>query len=326
MTAVAPVVSVALASYNGGRFIAEQLASILAQTRRPDEVVVSDGGSTDDTVRVARGVLERDGEGVRWQILADGSRLNVRENFQRAIAATHGDLIALSDQDDVWRPDRLSRTVTRFDEPGVMLASSDARLIDAAGVAMPLTLFGALGVGARELEQLGSRHAFALLIRRNLVTGATVMFRRELLRAAEPFPQDWVHDEWLAIVAAAVGRLAVDPQPLIDYRQHGENTIGVTAPTLRYRVQRMVESRGTRYQVLAARSVELSARLDQLGAPLVWRALARRKASFENVRAGYDPRRFRRILPALRELRSGSYQRLSSQGSLDIARDLVQRP
>lgn len=320
------LVSVALASYNGERYIAEQLASILAQSRRPDEVVVSDGGSIDDTVRVARDVLEQEADGMRWEILADGARLAVGPNFQRAIATTRGNLIALSDQDDVWHPDRLARAIPVFEDPDVLLSSSDARLVDATGSPLPVSLFAALGVGEQDVAQLRGPDAFALLIRRNLITGATVVFRRSLLMAAEPFPTDWVHDEWLAIIACTLGRLSVDPEKLIDYRQHGANTIGVSAPTFRYRLGQMLASRGERYEVLARRSSELSARLSALKAPQAWQELADRKAAFELARADYRPARLARLGPVLRGLRAGSYGELSSQGRLDVARDLLQAP
>ena len=150
------------------------------------------------------------------------------------------------------------------------------------------------------------------------------MFRRQLLAVAEPFPVDWVHDEWLTILAASLGRLSVDPVPLIDYRQHAENAIGVSAPTFRYRVRRMLMSRGDRYPVLAQRSAELMDRLDAVEGTQRWRTLAAGKAEFEAIRAQYDRRRVRRVLPVLTELRSGAYDLFSSQGRLDVLRDILQ--
>jgi glycosyltransferase involved in cell wall biosynthesis len=323
MTAVAGRVSVALASYNGEHYLGEQLRSILAPTRQPDEVVVSDGGSSDNTVRIAQQALAAYPH-VRSRVIADGARLGVGANFQRAIAATSGELIALSDQDDVWHPDRLARALPAFEDQRVLLTSGNARLVDAEGSPLPVDLFAALSVRAADLEQLAGPDAFTLLVRRNLVTGATVVFRRELLAAAEPFPLDWVHDEWLAILAAATGLISVDPAPLIDYRQHGANEIGVRPATLRYRIGRMLESRGDRYPTLARRSAELVDRLEMIGASEALRGLARRKAAFEADRANYDRRRLRRVIPAVRALRAGSYDFLSSQGRLDVLRDIFQ--
>src|SRR5690606_3991787 len=138
-----------------------------------------------------------------------------------------------------------------------------------------------------------------------------------------------VHDEWLAIVAAALGRTQVLDAQLIDYRQHGSNQIGVQKPTLRYKIGRMLEPRVDRYQRLAERSAVLRARLGELAAggfdldDRVLR-LARQKASFEAARAQYPAARPLRLGAVLRQSRRGSYRVLSSQGDLDIARDLLQ--
>jgi glycosyltransferase involved in cell wall biosynthesis len=317
-------VSVALASFNGARYIAQQLRSILDQTRPPDEVVISDGGSEDETVKVARDVLAGAAKDIRVEVIADGARLGVAENFERAISATRGEFIALSDQDDRWHPDRLARGLGLVQQPDVLLAAGNANLVAADGRDQGVDLFTALGVGPVELAALEGSGAFPLLLRRNLVTGATVMFRRPLLEVATPFPSDWVHDEWLAILATAFGRVGIDTTPLIDYRQHAGNEIGVRVPTLRYRIGRMLEPRGDRYRVLARRSKELADRLSERAAPLEYRDLAARKVAFESVRASYGVHRISRLRPVLSGVRAGSYRDLSSQGTLDVARDLLQ--
>jgi glycosyltransferase involved in cell wall biosynthesis len=319
-----PSISVALATFDGARYVTAQLRSILEQSRRPDEVVVSDGGSTDGTVRIVREVLADHPE-VSSRVIADGSRLGVSANFARALAATGGDLIALSDQDDVWHPDRLRRGMDGLtSDDRTLLAHSDARLIDADGVELGTGLFAALGVGARERAQLAGDDAFALLVRRNVVTGATVVMRRRLLELAEPFPGSWVHDEWLAALAAAFGRIAPSDERLIDYRQHGTNAIGVSNPTFGYRVHRMLEARGERYVRLATRAAALQERLDLLEAPDRWRELARLKAEFEEDRSHYARARVARLRPILRHARRGDYRLLSSQGDLDVLRDFLQ--
>jgi hypothetical protein len=143
-----------------------------------------------------------------------------------------------------------------------------------------------------------------------------------LLASTLPFPTEWVHDEWLAIVAAATGEVRLLDEPLIDYRQHDENAIGAGKPTLGYRFGRMIAPRGTRYADLAARSAVLTARLDSLDVPERWRTLAQAKAAFEARRAAYPKSRLARVGAVLHERRS--YSTLSSQGSLDVVRDLIQ--
>lgn len=325
MTPGSPRVSVALATFNGARFIAEQLESILNQDEPPSEVVVSDDGSTDETIAIIRETAGAHRLGTVVRVLENGSHLGVTLNFERAIAACAGELIALSDQDDRWHANRLSTAIAAFTaDPGLLLVHGDAALIDESGRALGRDLLESLPVRADERRNLVAGRPFGVYIRRNIATGATIVIRRSLLEHALPFPPEWVHDEWLAIIAAAIGGVRVMDEPLIDYRQHGGNEIGMRSPTLRYRVNRMLQSRGSRYVILAARSAVIAERLDQLSVAPEWRSLARAKAEFEARRAKYPVRRLSRIPAVVRDLRAGSYSRLSSQGALDVLRDILQ--
>lgn len=323
---MAPTVSVALCTFNGAPFIGEQVAGILDQEHPPDEVVLADDGSSDGTVDLVRQRFAASPPAPRLVLLEPSSApLGVTANFERAVRATTGDLIALCDQDDRWRGDRLERVVREFEsDPDLLLQHSDARLIGEDGAALGVNLLTALSPTQRERRLIDAGAPFEAYIRRNLVTGATIVFRRSLLDAALPFPAEWVHDEWLAIIAAAIGRVQFIDETLIDYRQHGSNAIGVAKPTFRYRLARLFEPRGARYQTLASRSQVLVQRLDALGARRAILDIAESKARFEAIRSTYPRFRGSRIAPVWRGYRSGSYARLSSQGDLDVIRDLVQ--
>lgn len=316
-------VSVALCTYNGERYLPAQLASILNQSRRPDEIVVSDDASEDATSAILErfaGVSEVPVRIVR------GPQEGVTANFQSALQHTTGDLVALCDQDDVWHPERLARAVAVFDrDPDLLLLHGDARLVDANGEPLGHTLFEALRVPAEEWWNHPPAEVFATYLRRNLATGATTTFRRDLLSAAVPMPKAWVHDEWLAILAAAIGRVSVLREPLVDYRQHGANEIGIRVPTIGYLFGRLFSSRGDRLRRLAIRARILSERLALLGAPTAVIALAEGKAEFELKRASYSKLRLARVPAVLGSWRSGAYRAFSSQGLADVARDLLQR-
>jgi glycosyltransferase involved in cell wall biosynthesis len=318
-------ISVALATFNGEQFIAEQVRTILTQTRRPDELVVADDGSTDSTLDIIRRSHDALGEGVTLRILEPGDRLGVTKNFERAVVACTGELIVLSDQDDAWHEDRLEVASASFERrPGLLLQHADADLVAGDGSPLGLGLLEALWVSDAERNEIATGRAFEANLRRNLVTGATVMFSASLLESALPFPESWVHDEWLAIIAAATGEVELLDAPLIDYRQHGGNQIGASKPTLRYRIGRMLEERGDRYERLARRAAALAERLETLPVAPDRLAAARDRARFDQVRAGLPRRRLARLGPVLREHRAGSYRRLSSQGTLDVIRDLLQ--
>lgn len=321
-------VSVALCTHNGARFVGEQLRSIVAQTTPPDEIVLSDDASTDDTVAIATSLVGSLAlPGLDFIVVRNPVALGVTANFENAIRATTGEMIVLSDQDDLWHPDRLSAALREFaSRPDLDLLFSDARLVDAAGTDLQRSLFDVLEVTEHDLAALHRGDGFSVFIRRNVATGATVMFRRRLLDVALPFPSGWVHDEWLAILAATIGQLDALADRLIDYRQHGSNLIGVDYPTFRRKVQRALESRGDRNARLATQFAQLAERLDSLGAivPERMRQLARAKAAFEAEREALPATRARRVAPILAANRQGWYSRFSSQGRLDMVRDLLQ--
>lgn len=312
-------VSVALCTYNGERFLEAQLASILAQTSPPAEIVIADDGSTDGTLEVVARVAET--SVVAMRVLPSVRRLGVTANFQRAVEACAGPLIALADQDDVWHLERLAAAAAVFDrEPDVLLVHSDARLVDADGADRGDRLMASLRPTPDEKRILATGRPLAAYLRRNFVTGTTVTFRQSLLADAVPFPPSWVHDEWLATVAAIRGRVRYLDRALVDYRQHGANEIGMEAANLGQRIGRMREPRGDRLVRLADRARALAARFGN--EPGEAGVSIGRKAAFEQRREAYPSRRVRRVAAVLRQ--AGSYPEFASQGRLDVIRDLVQ--
>jgi glycosyltransferase involved in cell wall biosynthesis len=314
-------ISVAICTYNGERFLEEQLRSILDGDRMPDQIVLSDDGSTDGTLALARRVLA-DAPTELIVLVNDDEPLGVTANFARAIGATTGDVVVLCDQDDAWPPERLSRIEADLAVSDALVRHTDARLVDADGVPVGRTLFQDLRVSPAEWRALGRGRAFEVYLRRNLATGAATAVRREVIEQALPFPEAWVHDEWLAVIAAARGRIRVVRSPEIDYRQHSANQIGVARPTLRYRLGRVTAQTGARNEALARRADILADRLESLELHAA-AAEARAKARFEARRAALPARRVARIPAILRGLLAGDYRRWASQRSLDAFRDVL---
>jgi hypothetical protein len=150
------------------------------------------------------------------------------------------------------------------------------------------------------------------------------MVARSLVERAAPFPASWVHDEWLAIVASVGGGIAVIPEPVIDYRQHGANQIGVERLGPAGKLARLREPRTERNAKLLQRAVDLAARLPAIaGAPSHAEDAVRGKLAHEVMRGGIPASRGRRLAPVLREWRSGGYDRFG-RGAQDVLRDLVQ--
>ncbi|MEO5921590.1 MAG: glycosyltransferase family 2 protein [Pseudolysinimonas sp.] len=327
---MAPTVSVALCTYEGERFVAEQVRSILEQTRPASELVIADDGSTDGTLGVIEATVadyrSKHPDAVpQIRVLSGPPPRGVAANFERALRACTGDLVALSDQDDVWHPERLERMVAAFEAmPDATLLHSDARLVDATGADLGRTLFAELGITPAERAEVASGRGFDALLRRNIATGATTMLRVSVRDAALPIPPGWLHDEWLAVVAAATGRTAILDEALTDYRQHGGNQIGAEQRTLGVKLGRLREPRGPRNARLLERARSMAARLADLdGVGDDKRAAAKAKLSHESHRSALPARRIARVGRVLLAARRGDYARFGN-GAQDVLRDLVQ--
>ncbi|HEY0111890.1 MAG TPA: glycosyltransferase family 2 protein [Allosphingosinicella sp.] len=204
-----PFVSVALATYNGRRYLAEQLASLVAQRRRPDELVVCDDGSTDSTVEL----LEEFARTVpfRVRVYRNDLNLGVLRNFEKALSLCEGDLVFLSDQDDVWLPEKISDVVDVFNKtPKALVVINDKLIVDENLVPTGATMLG-------NIRGFGSPEA-------NFVAGCCSAFRREWLRIALPIPQGAIaHDTWLVGLAYRLEVTVIIEKPLQLYRRHGAN-------------------------------------------------------------------------------------------------------
>jgi glycosyltransferase involved in cell wall biosynthesis len=314
--------------FNGERFVAEQLTSILRQRRRPDEIVIFDDRSQDQTVAIARATLASDKRSppISTSIHVNPENVGVSENFARAAQTTTGDIIFLCDQDDVWDEDKVERIAAEFErDPTLFLVHTDARLIDDEGATLGIKLFDALELRKSEKKLIKAGNAFAVLVRRNVVTGATCAFRRTLLEHALPFPREWIHDEWLAIVAAAVGRVMCMPESLTDYRQHASNQIGMRKRSMREKVSHMFSKRGDFYRNQVIRADLLIEHLQRLPAA---RGHLDELASWRThlaFRAGLPANRLKRLPLIGREIESGRYSRYSL-GLRSVVRDALEAP
>ncbi|MDM0108317.1 glycosyltransferase family 2 protein [Variovorax sp. J22R24] len=324
-------ISVALCTYNGASFIREQVRSICLQTRPPKEIVLSDDASSDGCVDIARAAVaecaaERPGHPVALRVLENAFALRVTKNFEQAVRACEGDLIALSDQDDVWVPDRLARMAAEFERrPDLLLLHTDARLVDDGRKDLGHSLFHALAVKPFELSWIHGGNAFDVFLRRNLVTGATAIFRQTLLDDAVPFPVEWLHDEWLAIVASAVGSVDVMEDPLIEYRQHASNQIGARRDSFVEKVRKALASRGDTHIKRAIKAELLLARLRKLGdrvSPATIEKL-HSKIEHQHFRASLPESRIARCVPVFREAMTGRYEKFG-RGVRGVVRDLFE--
>ncbi len=211
------LVSIAMATYNGEQFIEKQIISILNQTYRNIEVVVCDDASTDDTVRILKAFAKKDN---RVRLIENKNNLGYVKNFEKTISLCTGEYIALSDQDDIWMEDKVETLMQEIGEAS--LIHSDAYLIDEEE-----------NIFSRSYSQYEKKYLYPKniveLIFNPVVTGCSALFTQELAQKILPFCKDvYVHDFWISMIAYKTKGIKYCAKPLIQYRQHKNNQIGLS--------------------------------------------------------------------------------------------------
>lgn len=222
------MISILMATYNGERFLEEQLESILSQTVQDFVLYIQDDGSTDKTFAIACEYADR----YSGKIVAARNEQNsggAKYNFMNMMTRHRGEYIMLCDQDDVWMPDKIERTLDKMREIESETADNTPILIHTDSFVTDETLH----ITHASLKQmLGTAEItdFKQIVLQNDVTGATAMYNRALAEWITEIPRDFVmHDWWLAMVCQCFGKTVFIPDSTVLYRQHGENSIGARA-------------------------------------------------------------------------------------------------
>lgn len=212
-------ISVCMASFNGEAFIREQIASILPQLLENDEIVISDDSSTDDTLEAIKSFDDK-----RIRFLPGNTFHDPVRNFENAITRSKGDVIVLSDQDDVWLENKLDVIRQHFARPGRSIRTlvSDGYIIDENGVTREGSLFSSMRAGRFRNSKSGK--GVIRNIYDNTYMGCCMAFSRELLTVALPFPKGIpMHDSWLGLLSEIYGSVEFLPVKTMNYRLHQNN-------------------------------------------------------------------------------------------------------
>ena len=229
-------ISVAMCTWNGTTHLREQLESLGAQTRLPWELVVCDDGSTDETEASVRQFAEIAPFAVRF--VRSEARLGSSKNFEKCLGLCGGELIALADQDDFWEPEKLARQAAVLEaDAAVSCVFSNALLMDKGSRLTGEDAWARFLFTLELQRRMAGGDAAGVLLRLPVVTGATMMLRALLLEKALPIGTAWVHDGWLAWMAALYGRLAFVEEPLVRYRIHAEQQLGLPVESGRKQVR-----------------------------------------------------------------------------------------
>lgn len=327
-------ISVAIAAYNGERFLVEQLESLVSQTRPPDEVVVSDDRSTDGTVDIVRRFAARAPFSVH--VLLNKRNLGVNGNFDRAVAACTGDIIFLCDQDDVWLPHKIatmSALLARYGKVGLVISNSE--IVDEALRPTGRRLYTLKYPRVESLYTCGEA-AVRFILDTQTLAGHTMAFRRtpSLAKPTDEIVIGCTYDFVRAVVAGSLYDVAVVPESLTKYRRYNgqvsspDNLPPTRPEQLRRRLRRVF----VEYNSSAAQRAKFSSSLLQIcrtieefdADPALIRFLEG-KAEIAAFQAGLESSRLGRVAPVMANLLSGRYHKYAN-GFATAARDLVIPP
>ena len=246
------MLSVALCTYNGEQYLKEQLESFANQSLLPDELVVCDDGSSDGTIEILR--MFSLCAPFEVKVIQNEKSLGIVKNFSKAIEYCSGEYIAISDQDDIWMYEKLKETVgllkvmeKKYGKEFPLLVHSDLTVVD-----VDLNILNESMMKSQHIENedIPSR-ALGTLLANNYVTGCTVVINKALKNLSLPIPREAImHDRWLALVAASSGKIGFVDQPLILYRQHGNNQVGARKYFSFKNVKKLLESSPMSEQIL----------------------------------------------------------------------------
>lgn len=245
-------VLILLAAYKGGAYIRPMVDSILAQDCDCWRLVLSDDG--EDTADILQEYADRFPD--RITHYRAGERFgSAQKHFMHLLRrfGAQADYVMFADQDDVWHPDKVRRTLelterTERETPGPVLVHTDLRVVDGELREIHPSFIRYSGLD-------GNRTALHQLLLQNVVTGCTMMLNRPLAElAARDIPDGTMrmHDWWLAELAAACGRVAYLDEATIDYRQHGDNTVGASGAGLATLVQKLRRGGDNHERIAAA--------------------------------------------------------------------------
>ena len=202
------MVSVAMATYNGERYLRRQIETVFMNLAPEDELVISDDGSTDQTLSI---IQSFDDARIR---LFSGPQKGINANFSNAIAHCTGDYIFLCDQDDIWHPNKVQRVLETFREQNCLLVEHDAVVADCVGNTIYPSFFDYRKV----------RSGFMRNIIRNTYHGCCMAFSAELKSRILPIPNGgFLHDQWIGLVAERSGKCVFLKELLMEYQRYESN-------------------------------------------------------------------------------------------------------
>ena len=216
-------IDILLATYNGEKYVGEQIESILTQTYKNINLIISDDKSQDNTRKIIEEYAKKD---QRITIFFQEENLGYIKNFEFLIKQVKSNYFMLSDQDDVWLPEKVEKSIKKLKEENADLVFGDLEVVDQS-LHTIYPSFGDFMKLNRKIKKCKNSYEMNYLY--NCVTGCTLLAKSKTIQDFMPIPANSkyvVHDHWIALMTSLHGKLAYIPEKLIKYRQHGDNQIG----------------------------------------------------------------------------------------------------
>jgi glycosyltransferase involved in cell wall biosynthesis len=321
-----PTVAVVMCTFDGAAYLRDQLCCIASQTRPPDLLFVFDDCSADDTVRILETFANEASFEVRFR--RNPQRKGFNANFASALSAPETDFIAISDQDDLWDPDKLATLCALLDDDRSSAAAcADAWFVDAEGRPTGGSVWGLLGFGPTERQRMATTGELGPLVANNTIPGHCMVFRSSYRDLLLPVSPHGFYDHWISVLLQSVSHFRFADRPLGSYRLHGSNAVGLRRPgrpvrdALRgiYRGNRSGLSTRRRPAHLerAAFTLDLLRRVEdsRYVVPAESRRALQEWAEFSTFRASLPRSATQRVLPVFERLWRGSYAAYTSGAS-----------
>ncbi len=317
-----PTVSIALCTHNGEEFLSEQLKSIQYQTLQPNEIIICDDDSSDGTLVI----IQKFSELLPIKLFQNTPALGTIKNFEYAVSLCTSEIIFLCDQDDYWLHHKMETLVKYLVEnPTKGVVFSNALIVDDELQDLQITMWEKVRFWEKEIEDWKQGKALDLLLTGNRVTGCTVAMRNTFATKSRPFPThihpNFIHDGWIGILASVNNEIGFVNEPLVLYRQHEQQQIGVIEKEREkihvharfsrprdLKLSPFIEKGNLYFNLLNHININYPELKDKTK-PL------QRISQHYQLRSNLAKNRLRRIVPIFKNLYSGNYHRYRNLGS-----------
>jgi glycosyltransferase involved in cell wall biosynthesis len=315
-------VSIALCTHNGGEFLNDQLKSIQYQSLQPNEIIICDDNSSDNTLEI----ISQFSDKLPIKLFQNIPALGTIKNFEYAISLCSNEIIFLCDQDDYWLHHKVETLVNYLAENITQeVVFSNAVIVDNELQDLQTTMWEKVRFWEEEIEEWKRGNALDLLLTGNRVTGCTVAMRKNFAEKSRPFPTNihpnFIHDGWIGILASLNNMIGFVNEPLVLYRQHEQQQVGVIekerekihvhsrfSRSRDLKLEPFIEKGNLYYNLLNHININYPELKDKTK-PL------QRISQHYQLRSNLAKNRFKRIVPIFKNLYSGNYHRYRNLGS-----------